>query len=165
MLFKTRTIKDLFGGSLSDVHLWWQEISELRAVSSITFWSDTTTGWQIVQRSSWISQHGSMRDCSGLVTVVFSMWGLAYGWLIDGKVLLIYDNSQCLKFLAELSSVPNLENSAYFVLIFDKPNISLTLKLPGKLQLYGLKVYYVVHICDFGMLRVKSKRRYEEFEC
>ena len=31
---------------------------------------------------------------------------------------------------------------------------SLTLKLPEKLQLYGLYVYYVVHICDFGMLRV-----------
>ena len=33
--------------------------------------------------------------------------------------------------------------------------IQLTLKLPEKLQLYGLYVYYVVHICDFGMLRVK----------
>ena len=32
---------------------------------------------------------------------------------------------------------------------------SLTLKLPDKLQPYGLYVYYVVHICDFGMLRVK----------
>ena len=31
----------------------------------------------------------------------------------------------------------------------------LTLKKPEKLQLYGLYVYYVVHICDFGMLRVK----------
>ena len=31
----------------------------------------------------------------------------------------------------------------------------LTLKVPGKLQLYGLYVYYVVHICDLGMLRVK----------
>ena len=27
--------------------------------------------------------------------------------------------------------------------------------MPEKLQLYGLYVYYVVHICDFGMLRVK----------
>ena len=26
--------------------------------------------------------------------------------------------------------------------------------MPGKLRLYGLYVYYVVHICDFGMLRV-----------
>ena len=34
--------------------------------------------------------------------------------------------------------------------------MSLTLKVPEKLQLYGLYVYYVVHICDFGMLRVKS---------
>ena len=33
--------------------------------------------------------------------------------------------------------------------------LSLTFKLPEKLQLYGLYVYYVVHICDFGMLRVK----------
>ena len=32
----------------------------------------------------------------------------------------------------------------------------LTLKVPEELQLYGLYVYYVVHICDFGMLRVKS---------
>ena len=31
----------------------------------------------------------------------------------------------------------------------------LTLKVPEKLQLYGLYVYYVVHICDFGILRVK----------
>ena len=34
-------------------------------------------------------------------------------------------------------------------------NTVLTLKVPEKLQLYGLYVYYVVHICDFGMLRVK----------
>ena len=32
--------------------------------------------------------------------------------------------------------------------------IDLTLNVPEKLQLYGLYVYYVVHICDFGMLRV-----------
>ena len=32
----------------------------------------------------------------------------------------------------------------------------LTLNVPEKLQLYGLHVYYVVHICDFGMLRVNS---------
>ena len=32
----------------------------------------------------------------------------------------------------------------------------LTLKVPEKLQLYGLYVCYVVHICDFGMLRVKQ---------
>ena len=31
----------------------------------------------------------------------------------------------------------------------------LTLKVPEELQLYGLYVHYVVHICDFGMLRVK----------
>ena len=31
----------------------------------------------------------------------------------------------------------------------------LTLKVPDKILLYGLYVYYVVHICDFGMLRVK----------
>ena len=38
------------------------------------------------------------------------------------------------------------------------PNIlivTLTLKVPEKLQVYGLYVYYVVHICDVGMLRVK----------
>ena len=34
--------------------------------------------------------------------------------------------------------------------------LSLTLKVPEKLQLYGLNVYYVVHICDFGMLRGKG---------
>ena len=33
----------------------------------------------------------------------------------------------------------------------------LTLKVPEKFQLYGLCVYYVVHICDFGMIRVKLK--------
>ena len=35
-------------------------------------------------------------------------------------------------------------------------DLHLTLKLPDKLQPYGLYVYYVVHICDFGMLRVKG---------
>ena len=30
------------------------------------------------------------------------------------------------------------------------------LKVPEKLQVYGLYVHYVVHICDFGMLRVKD---------
>ena len=37
-------------------------------------------------------------------------------------------------------------------------SLLLTLKVPEKLQLYGLCVYYVVHICDFGMLRVKYKK-------
>ena len=35
--------------------------------------------------------------------------------------------------------------------------IKLTLKAPEKLQLYGFYVYYVVHICDFGMLRVNME--------
>ena len=35
--------------------------------------------------------------------------------------------------------------------------VYLTLKVPEKLLLYGPYVYYVVHICDFGMLRVKYK--------
>ena len=33
---------------------------------------------------------------------------------------------------------------------------TLTRRVPEKLQLYGLYVYYVVHICNFGMLRVKK---------
>ena len=33
----------------------------------------------------------------------------------------------------------------------------LTLKVPEKLQLYGLYVYYVVHICDSGMIRVNGR--------
>ena len=33
------------------------------------------------------------------------------------------------------------------------------IKLPDKLQPYGLYVYYVVHICDLGMLRVKSRHK------
>ena len=32
--------------------------------------------------------------------------------------------------------------------------MSLTLKVPEKLHVYGLYVHYVVHICDFDMLRV-----------
>ena len=32
--------------------------------------------------------------------------------------------------------------------------LPLTLNVPEELHLYGLCVYYVVHICDFGMLRV-----------
>ena len=36
-------------------------------------------------------------------------------------------------------------------------NTLLTLKVPEKLQLYGLYVYCLVHICDFGMLRVKAQ--------
>ena len=39
------------------------------------------------------------------------------------------------------------------------PYLLLTLKLPDKLQPYGLYVYYVVHICDFGMLRVNVPLR------
>ena len=35
---------------------------------------------------------------------------------------------------------------------------TLTLKVPENLQLYGLYVYYVVHICGFGMLRVTTVR-------
>ena len=35
----------------------------------------------------------------------------------------------------------------------------LTLKVPEKLPLYGLYVYCVVHICDFGMLRVNDVKR------
>ena len=38
--------------------------------------------------------------------------------------------------------------------LFTKSFSFLTLNVPDKLQLYGLHVYYVVHICDFGMLRV-----------
>ena len=34
--------------------------------------------------------------------------------------------------------------------------LSLTLKVSEKLQLNGLHVYYVVHICDYGMLRVNA---------
>ena len=38
-----------------------------------------------------------------------------------------------------------------------------SLKVPEKLQLYGLYVHYVVHICDFGMLRVfQTARRIEK---
>ena len=39
----------------------------------------------------------------------------------------------------------------------------LTLKVPEKLKLYGLYVYYVVHICDFGMLRVKLMMMCQSF--
>ena len=38
------------------------------------------------------------------------------------------------------------------------PKFTLTLKVPEKLQLYGLYVYHVVHICDFGMLRVNARK-------
>ena len=41
--------------------------------------------------------------------------------------------------------------------------LCLTLKVPGKLQLYGLYVYYVVHICDCGMLRVNKTKDVESF--
>ena len=36
--------------------------------------------------------------------------------------------------------------------------ISLTLNMPEELHFYGLCVYYVVQICDFGMLRVNNSR-------
>ena len=39
-------------------------------------------------------------------------------------------------------------------MLIPKVKKGLTLKLPDKLQPYGLYVYYVVHICNFGMLRV-----------
>ena len=40
----------------------------------------------------------------------------------------------------------------------------LTLKLPEKLQLYGLYVYYVVHICDIGMLTVKDLKLRQQLQ-
>ena len=42
-----------------------------------------------------------------------------------------------------------------YMAIYRETNNLLTLKVPEKLQLYGPHVCYVVHICDFGMLRVK----------
>ena len=36
---------------------------------------------------------------------------------------------------------------------------ALTLKAPDKLELYELYVYYVVHISDFGMIRVNNSHR------
>ena len=47
-----------------------------------------------------------------------------------------------------ISAVIELTESIFYVI--------LTLKLPDKLQPYGLYVYYGVHICDFGMLRVND---------
>ena len=44
-----------------------------------------------------------------------------------------------------------------FKQIYFAPFCFLTLRLPDKLQPYGLYVYYVVHICNFGMLRVKDE--------
>ena len=41
-----------------------------------------------------------------------------------------------------------------YQLQISKTNILLTLKVPEKLPHYGLYVQYVVHICNFGMLRV-----------
>ena len=44
------------------------------------------------------------------------------------------------------------------IIVFNMQRVTalhtLTLKVPENLQIYGLYVYYVVHICDFGMLRV-----------
>ena len=45
----------------------------------------------------------------------------------------------------------NVETHTFIIILY-----TLTLKLQEKLQLYGLYVHYVVHICDFGMLRVKQ---------
>ena len=45
-----------------------------------------------------------------------------------------------------------------FVLYNDGQMDQLTLNVPEELHLYGLCVYYVVHICDFGTLRVKTTR-------
>ena len=47
----------------------------------------------------------------------------------------------------------------FFKLSLQNVKMSLTLKVPEKLQLYGLYVHYVVHICDFGMLRVNVCER------
>ena len=44
-------------------------------------------------------------------------------------------------------------------------HLDLTLKVPEELQLYGLYVYYVVHICDFGKLRVNMKITCTKREC
>ena len=45
------------------------------------------------------------------------------------------------------------------VFLLFQETVLLTLKVPEKLLLYGLYVYYVVHICDFGMLRVNDMYR------
>ena len=46
----------------------------------------------------------------------------------------------------------------YFIGNWDRlVQYKINSKVPEKLQLYGLYVYYVVHICDFGMLRVNIK--------
>ena len=46
--------------------------------------------------------------------------------------------------------------SSYLVSVLLTFHNCLTLKVPEKLPLYGLYVYYVVHICDFGTLRVND---------
>ena len=46
--------------------------------------------------------------------------------------------------------------SQTFSYISEMFNSTLTLRVPENLQLYGLYVHYVVHVCDFGLLRVEQ---------
>ena len=56
-----------------------------------------------------------------------------------------------------------ISKSEFCTLSQQEPQGGLTLKVSEKLQLYGLYVYYVVHICDFGMLRVHAHSELTEF--
>ena len=59
----------------------------------------------------------------------------------------------------QLSTKQWSENKCSELMLQPKSNLHLTLKVPGKLPLYGLYVYYVVHICDFGMLSYAMEHR------
>ena len=86
--------------------------------------------------------------------------GKSYSFLRSGK-----HQTAIVKFASmygQLSSYSLCMKSLVFHFSCDWDNI-LTLKVPEKLPLYGLYVYYVVHICDFGMLRVKPRYGMQEW--
>ena len=80
-----------------------------------------------------------LTSCHSRICVLWN--AILLGWLAVNKVVILPSlvNSQLQFFY---------ETGPWFIIL-------LTLKVPEKLQLYGLYVYYLVHICDFGMLRVK----------
>ena len=90
---------------------------------------------------------------SGVNILHIHIQSMEFPFITHGMVLNINDSiptkhyhweNEC---VCERAKRASLENFGIFTF--------LTLKVPEKLLLYGLYVYYVVHICDFGMLRVK----------
>ena len=76
-----------------------------------------------------------------------------------GKIKIIFDQISTSIISQIQLTETNMNERAHYISALHQEQLqffTLTLKVPEKLQLYGHYVHYVVHICDFGMLRVKK---------